>query len=666
MSVVTGPPDDCDEPEKEWGKYQRPGDIKNMKCHDCFCCLVFLIFFAGMIAILALGIIQGKLWSLYNSWDTQGQYCGIDNNQFEGIKGSENFTFQNLKDYPYLFFDALNPQYQICVKSCPQENAITDVFLAEMNPLLQEDLAKLSEDDYIASYYVNGSQVYQYKSKPVFNRCIPDIDTTLIANATEFVEGFNQMVNSIPSLATALSSVYNLWWKILVCALGSILVSFVWIFLLRCLTGCIVYLVVFLVPVLLVGIGVWLFLNGDVASTLQTIKETESLSAGQITAFVLWAIALIIILIIIFLFKKLKQAVQMIKISAKALGSNCVVVFIPILSMIIALVFWALIIVSSVYTYTSSDFEVIYDEERQVDRIEFQSDKVMQYLLIYNFVYLIFISVHVYFTNYYVMSATIVNWYYSGQDGIGCGCTCFRGFFLAFTKSLGTITVSSILMTPLYIFILFMEYLDYKSRVQDASALIKCVIKCFKCCLICFTKIINYLNKTLLTIQQIFNKNWWKSAGIVTDVIVSDIVMTSLLNGVSFFILFLSKIFVSGITTLLFCLWVYEQDQDVAGFILSGFIVFFLSYICATFLLSAYSNVIDVVFVCYQSEKAIPNYEASDAAHKMDEQLNEMKEARIADCSGKVANEDSGEEMEDYSEKEVKIRPTHKHRHHHH
>ena len=664
MVVVSGPPDNCDDPESEWGKYERPGDVKHIKCHDCICCLLFLIFFAVVVGILVNGLKRGRLWSLYNSWDTMGQYCGIDNNQFEGIEGSENFTFVNLEEYPFLFFDALNPQYQICVKKCPQENSITDVFLAKANPLLQDDLAKLPEGDYDEIYYVNASDVFQYKSRPIFNRCIPDIDTTLIANATQFVEGFNQMINSIPSLATAFSSVYNSWWKILACAAGSIVVSFIWIFLLRCMTGCIVYLVVFIVPVLLVGIGVWLFLNGDVTNTLQTIKETASLSAGQITAFVLWAVALIILLIVIFLFKKLKQAVQMIKISSKALGANWIVIFIPIVSMLLALIFWIVIIVSSVFTYTSSDFAVVYDASRNVDRLEFHLDNIIQYLLIYNLIYLVFITVHVYFTNYYVMSSTIVNWYFSGQDGVGCGCTCFRGFFNAFTKSLGTITVSSIVMTPLYLFIIFMEYLDYKSRLENTSQLLRCVIKCFKCCLICFTKIIKYLNKTLLTVSQIFNQNWWRSAGIVSDVIISDIIMTSLLNGVSFFIIFLSKVVVSGVTTLLFCLWQYDEDQDIAGFILSAFIVFFLSFICSTFLLSAYSNVIDVVFVCYQSEQSIPNYKAGEDAHKLDQQLKDMKAARMTDGTGKVANEETEDDMEDYSP-EVLPKPKPHRRHHH-
>ena len=655
MGVVSGPPIvGNDSSEKEWGKYESPGDLKHMKCHDIFCMVVFLVFFIAAIVIMAVGVSKGKLWSLYNSWDTLGQYCGKNNVDFsKDVKNGEGFPFQDLTDYPYLFFDALNVSNQICVRECPQENDIFDVFAAGVTDIVSDPDPSLKtlddgENLYLKTYYTEAGSVYQYKSKNVFNRCVPDVDTTKLVDFENFTEAFNAMVDSIPSLATALSSVANLWVQILVCCIISLLVAFIWICLLRLVTGCIVYVVVFLVPILLIAIGVFLFIQGDIMDTLTKIQETESLTSAQITAIVLWIIALIILLIIIFLFKKLKSAVQMIKIAAKALGANIGVILVPIISMVIAIAFWAIILVSSVFIYTAADFEVIEG------KIEFTSDKSLQYCLIYNFIYLIFISVHVYFTNYYATSAPIVNWYFNSQGNFGCGCGCWRGFCLAFSKGLGTITVSSIIMTPLYLFILFMEYLDAKARQENVSAIIQCLIKCCKCCLKCFTNIIKYLNKTLLTIQQIFNKNWWNSAQIVTDVVISDAVMATLLNGVSYFILFLSKVVVGGICALIFCLWVDSAEAGTAGYLLSAFIVFFLSFIISSFILSAYDNVIDIVYVCYQSGNAIPNYSPGDQTSELQETIEEAK---------KLHDEDEGGSAEMKSSKSSKSPRKSKHEH---
>ena len=662
-NVVSGAPDFTDESIKEWGKYERPGDIKHMKCHDCFCFIIFLVLFGAMVAILALGISKGKIWSIYNSWDKNGQYCGIDNTKIkDDVANNTDFDFRDLTNYPYLFFDAWDPKNQICVKECPSSGDILEVLKAKLVTSVTEfealDVTNLTEDMFDADYYQSANQVLMYTTKAMFNRCVPQINSSAFVNASGLIDGFNQMVNSIPSLATSFNSISKLWKKILVCSVASLVVSFFWIFLMRCLTGCIVYTVVFLVPILIIAIGVWLFVNGNMTDTISEITEKKSLDAGQITALVFWAVALIILLIIIFLFKKLKQAVQMIKISSKALGSNWIIIFTPVFSMILAILFWAAVLVSTVYVYTAADFEIRANEEGTL-RIEFQENQTLQYFIIYNLIYLIYISVHVYFTNYYAQSSAVVNWYFSGQEGIGCGCSCWRGYLNACTKSLGTITVSSLIMTPLYLFIIFMEYLDAKSRTENPSELLKCVLKCFKCCLKCFTKIVNYLNKTLLTAQQIFNKNWWHSAGVIVDVVVSDVVMTTLLNGVTFFIIFLSKIVVSGLCALGFFVWVDKTDAEMSGYLISAFIVFFLSYIISSFILSAYSNIIDIVFVCFQSEKSIPGYTASTSAEELNKTIEEMKEARLAE-NGKVA----AAGPEDYSEEE-EVKPKKK-RHHHH
>jgi hypothetical protein len=534
----------------------------------------------------------------------------------------------------------------VCVKKCPDVGDIAEIFLNTST------LINLTDDYVNDTLYPHGKAIYAYKSTPMFNRCVPKLNSSKIANSTQFIEGFNQMVESIPKLAASLDSIMKLWWKILVCSVASLIISFAWIFMLRCMTGCIVYTVVFAVPILIIGTGVWLFLNGSMTDTISKISEKKTLNSGQITALVFWAVALIILLIIVFLFKKLKQAVQMIKISSKALGSNWIVILTPIMSMFVAILFWAAIIVSSVYVYTSAEFEI-----RQ-NRIEFEVDRTLQYLIIYNFIYIIYIAVHIYFTNYYAQSAAVVDWYFGEQESIGCGCTCWRGYLNAITKSLGTITVSSLIMTPLYLFIIFMEYLDAKSRAENPNELLKCLIKCFKYCLICFTKIVNYLNKTLLTAQQIFNKNWWHSAGVIVDIVVSDVVMTTLLNGVTFFVIFLSKVVVSGICALLFCVWVYNTDPTVSGYLICAFGVFFLSYIISSFILSAYSNIIDIVFICFQSEKSIPGYTSGKDSAGLNQTIEEMKEARLAENNKVEATgpDDFTEEEEIITEK--KKRPS--------
>lgn len=653
MGVRSGPPDGSEESNKIWGKYEYPGDVNHMKCHNCFCAIIFLILFGCMIALLVLGIVKRNMFVLTNSWDTHGQYCGYNNKNLKITSKEAELELLDLTDYPYLFFDALNVTRQICVKKCPTEGDLTAIL--KYNATGQNDnLTHLSTDLYNAAFYPDANDTYSYETEELFNRCIPKINVEEdIINGTQFVDGLKQALDAIPALSSALNSVFKLKWHILAMSFASLIIGLIWIMLLRCVTGCIVYFVVFLVPIALIGIGVWLFMKGNFMGTIKEVVASKKLTGSQITAVIIWIIAFIIILIIIFLWSKLKSAVAIIKVAAKALGQNFMILFVPIITMIFAFIFWACLLVSSVTLYSSADFKIWVDDDgndKGITQIKLNPTKVLQYMLIYNFVYVIFISVHMYFVNYYASSVAIVKWYFSGQKGkTCCGCTCFYGFWLAWTKALGTITISSLIMTPLYLFIIFMEYLDRKSKVEGAPAVVRFLIKCFKCCLWCFTKIVQYLNKVLFTIQQVFNTNWGPSAKLVVDVVISDTLLTIMLNGISFFILFLSKVVVSVITTLLFMVWVYyKMKESLAGAILSAFVVFFLSYIISSFLLSAYDNIIDIVFVCYQSEKSIDGFQASEQSEKVNKTIEDMKEAHKKDQSSKV----SAEKMEDVNDKD--------------
>jgi hypothetical protein len=74
---------------------------------------------------------------------------------------------------------------------------------------------------------------------------------------------------------------------------------------------------------------------------------------------------------------------------------------------------------SAVFNYASSDFAI----EERVDGEPFLTtsfDQKLQYMLIYILVYLILISVFVYFTNSHTQSIAIVDWYFMEDTGTTC------------------------------------------------------------------------------------------------------------------------------------------------------------------------------------------------------------------------------------------------------
>ena len=621
MSGIPHPTGDHKTDKKNWGNYTRPGDIHHSKCHDCLGAIIWLILFAALIAILVVGVSKGRPWAMLNSWDDTGNYCGYDNTKLSPeIKNLGNFTLYNFTDFKFSFYGRIkiDGMEAMCVKECPESNvSLEDALLDECPDSERICPAYLTEEQKNQERKKGGLCVCPYKTKAIFNRCIPDIEGFDGPNASQIIDQIDSMISIIPGFGQSITSLVDLWLPILVASAASLIVALIWICMLGCVAGCIVYLSILLIPALFIVLGIWLFFFGDDA--FQMFKPEYS----KYMAYALWAVAALLLLIIIFIFKKLKSAVSIIKMSAKALRKNLTIIFTPIIALVLILLFWAAVIVSSVFNYTACDFSIV--NQNGISKLSFDFSQSMQYLLIFNLVYAVFISVFVYFENYFAMSSSLVSWYFSDHSKGCCHINWLYGYLLGFTKYLGTITATALLMTPLYLFIIIMEYIDMKTKKNkdSISCFVKFIIKCCKCCLWCFEKIMRFLNKGLLTIAQIYNRSWIKSAAITFKIVLSDVVLTLVVNGVSTFILFLSKIIVAGITTLGFVIYIKYNELDASGWILPAVAVFIISFIVSSFFINLFDSVIDAILICYQSDCDLTK---SGADHPMyiSEDMNDM------------------------------------------
>jgi hypothetical protein len=454
------------------------------------------------------------------------------------------------------------------------------------------------------------------------------IGEAVVGNVTDIMRSLENILFELPVVGQGLTATVHLSHLIGLWAGLSLAIAFVWIMMLRCAAGPIVYLLVVLVPVLIAGLGVWLWFRGD-----HTFLFDHDSNAHRICAGVCFGIAVIIALIVLFLWKKLKTAVTVIGIAGHALWANLTSLAAPLISIILLAIFWAISLAAGIFTYTCGDFMIenktigVSHVKEPVPCLTMSLNRNFQYFLIYLLVYVVFISVHIYFTNYSAQSSAIVDWYFQGGIGGPCNFRCLYGFAIAFSKGLGTIAISSLIMTPLYLLILVCEYLDRKSKQEPNTVplFVRFLIHCMKCCLWCFEKILKYLNRSLLTISQIYNTGWWISSNITLNVLIGDTLMVAVMNGITTFIIFLSKVIVAGLTTFGF-LVTMRAKQHTSAWILPVLIVFVLSYIVASFVLGMFTNMIDIVFVCYLADQDLsgggvqcPYYGSDDLRNKADE-----------------------------------------------
>jgi hypothetical protein len=608
----------------KYGEYRYPGDLKMAVCHDLLGAIIYFLLFIAFLVIMIVGCVNGRAWIYILPDDSIGNFCGRNNQDLRSEIGNDSFPLYDYGDYPYLLFaaDTVTLEKQICVKECPSSGDLNEVLAPHPFQHLDD---WCPQDLIICPPWTNYKDHEElctcaYKTESLLHRCVPTGDG---ANVTSLIDKIEKFLGDIPLLGRGIASVSANWDVIVVMSIVSIVFAIIWIILLRCLTKPLVYLMIFLVPAVFVALGVFLFVDG--AKIVGRIDQMKF----RIAAIVCWVIAGVLVVILIFTCSSLKRGIAIMEISSRALGSNLNILVLPLFALLIGIFFFILFVISSVMNYSSGTFTVIGGH------LSITINKTLQNLLIYNLIYFIFICVHCYFVNYYAISAVLTPWYFCQDDDDLPPCRCVTSIWYAFTRGLGPITVVSLIMTPLYIFIAFMEWLQYKAERESDSCIVKCLLKCCTCCLKCFAKIAGYVNKALLTVHQIYNIGFCESAGKVFDVLNNDLGLTLILNGICRFILWLSKLIVAGLCALFAFLRVRSRDEKV-DWVLPVVVVFLASFVLGGMVLAMFDMVVEVTFVCFICDKKM----MSDGASAMycdgetQQMFDDLKDSRFQGVEG--------------------------------
>ena len=125
------------------------------RCTNLLCSILFLIFWAGAIAIAVIGLSQGEPTRLTNGQDYMGVTCGSKPHADQSNVPDINVGKQEMKPniyYPRTGQDLAsalkNKRYfGICVKKCPKEGDVVCKYGYDHLPLVQKRLMATNPKD---------------------------------------------------------------------------------------------------------------------------------------------------------------------------------------------------------------------------------------------------------------------------------------------------------------------------------------------------------------------------------------------------------------------------------------------------------------------------------------------------------------------------------------
>ncbi|XP_029441783.1 choline transporter-like protein 4 [Rhinatrema bivittatum] len=668
---------------KDSGSYGDPtkydptfrGPIKNRSCTDIICCFLFMVFIAGYVVVGIVAWIYGDPRQVIYPRNSTGHYCGYNEN-----KGKPYLLYFDLLKCVMgtnLMASALNgaqcPTTQICVASCPETFRWVMPTLGKPADAFDQQFCQpqinLTTTTLSVVQIVNQElcPVFTIPSSPLFNRCFPQANlsyppgfTTNSIQGNVTKENVTSAINAIvesfdfQNIGKKIFQDFAKSWYWIAIALGiAMLVSLLFLVLLRFLAGILVWiLIVGVIGVLAYGIYHCYMEYDALKKTGASIKDIQITTNLSVLIHVqeTWLAFLIILsvvegvllLMLLFLRKRIFIAIALIKEASKAIGYMMTSLLYPLVTfvlLVICVAYWGM---TALYLATSGsplyrlttlnssapncsnitgnqscnplNFSISEYACKEVRCIFYKYNTEGLYqrnlfnLQIYNIFAFLWCINFVIALGQCVLAGAFASYYWAFHKPKDIPWFPVSGAFVRTLRyHTGSLAFGSLILTIVQMIRIILEYLDHKLKdVQNPFT--RFLLCCLKCCFWCLEKFIKFLNRNAYIMIAVYGKNFCTSAKNAFSLLMRNVVRVVVLDKVTdLLILFGKLLVVGGVGVLAFFFFsgrIPISDPRFKNPVLNYYWIPILtvvlgSYMIAQGFFSVYNMCVDTLFLCF-------------------------------------------------------------------
>uniref|UniRef100_A0A8C7FNF8 Choline transporter-like protein n=1 Tax=Oncorhynchus kisutch TaxID=8019 RepID=A0A8C7FNF8_ONCKI len=445
------------------------------------------------------------------------------------------------------------------------------------------------------------------------------------------------------------------WYWILIGLVIAMLISLLFIVLLRFLAGIMVWVMIVMV-ILVIGYGIfhcsmeYVSLKSEAGSNV-TLKDLGFQTDFSVylhirqtwLAFIiiLAIVEVVIILLLIFLRNRILIAIALIKEASRAIGYVMSALFYPLftfalLSIVIA--YWA---VTAVFLSTSNQpiykvfNETACDHSRKICepavspnfstssmKAECPDSKCLFAFYGGETVY------HKYLIGLQFYNVFLFFWCANFVTALGqmTLAGAFASYYWAFVKPddmpafpifsslgrslryhTGSLAFGSLILSIIQIIRVLLEYIDHKLQGTQNKCT-KFLLCCLKCCFWCLEKFIKFINRNAYIMVAIYGKNFCTSAKDAFFLLMRNMIRVAVLDKVTDFLLFLGKLLIVGLVGNLLRFTVDNQlvkaFENTAPNLHYYWVPILVSMVVGSYLIahgffSVYAMCVDTLFLCF-------------------------------------------------------------------
>ncbi|XP_060094688.1 choline transporter-like protein 4 [Heteronotia binoei] len=650
------------------------GPIKKRSCTDIICCILFMLFLVGYIVVGLLAWLYGDPRQVIYPRNSTGSYCGVSENR--GKPFVLYFNMIQCVTSLNVISAAMNglqcPTPQVCVSSCPTSFFVVlpTSYSSPPSSVWDQEWCQssinLTTTELTVPDILNKQLCPEFiiPSTAVFMRCFPDLNATQdytnkhLTNETRdmITTGANQIVEALNAKNIGMKIFEDFartWYWILIVLALTMVLSLLFLLLLRFVAGILVWILIFGVLVIIAyGIYHCAMEYRNFQSQGATIKDvgfTTNLRVyGQVketwlaVLIILSVLEVILLLTLIFLRNRIRIAITLIKEASRAIGYMMGSLLYPLVTfflLLICVAYWAM---TALYLATSGSplyrvtpvnisnagcseisgnescnplfFNASSYSPCSVNCIfyKYQDEGLFQRnifnLQIYNVLGFLWCINFVLALGQCVLAGAFASYYWAfnkPRDIPACAVT--SSFIRTLRYHTGSIAFGALIITIVQVIRIALEYLDHKLKdLQNPVA--RCILCCLKCCFWCLEKFLKFLNRNAYIMIAIYGKNFCTSAKNAFGLLMRNVVRVVVLDKITDLLLFFGTLLVVGgagvLSFFLFTGRISIGDYQFKSAQLNYYWLPILTVVVGAYLIargffSVYNMCVDTLFLCF-------------------------------------------------------------------
>ncbi|KAL3869721.1 hypothetical protein ACJMK2_042370 [Sinanodonta woodiana] len=299
----------------------------------------------------------------------------------------------------------------------------------------------------------------------------------------------------------------------------------------------------------------------------------------------------IVLLVLLVLRSRIALVIQLFKEAGSALRKMPLLLLQPIWTLAITLASAAGLILIATFIETSG-----LPVKNSDGHVKYVMEALWTYLRWYHYFGILWITAFILACQDLVVAGAVAIWYFK-RDKSKLGCPICRSTQRLIRYHLGSVAFGSFIIALVRFVRLVLAYIQNKLKGRT-SKIVDLMLKMLQCCLWCFEKFLQYINRNAYIEIAIYGKSFCESARKAFILIVNNALRVVAINSVGDFVLFIGKLCTVGVVLVVG----HEllKNRDDINYIWAP-----ISIACAfAFAIShcfmvVYEIAIDTIFICF-------------------------------------------------------------------